>query len=516
VVTNALSASVGVLLGTADGQLGRTQVYQSGPQPSGVAIADLDGDGHLDLAIANFFDNLANPPGGAVTVLRADGKGGFAPPVRYPFGDGLSSIAALDIDGDGKVDLVGVSSNQGTVSTAVNDGSGGFVAGPSYMMGWSAAYVLTTDLNGDGHADLAVETGGAGYVAVALASASGPWRTALTISESSYGAAVGVGDIDGDGIADVVTTGEDGGGAPVGQVSLGTRAGQFATGASFSLPDWAAVIAIGDLTGDGRADVVMGSASGSVGVLRNVGGGKLGVATSYNAQYQPSAIALGDLDRDGALDVVTGGGESINVLRNLGAGVLDAPSYYQLTSTVTSLALGDLNGDARLDLVVGTVGGVGVMLNQGAGQFGEARWFYDTADVEGVAIGDLDGDGKLDVVVGTGPYSIACGAEGGTVDVLLGDGHGRLSLRGAYGSGWFGAVAAVDLDGDGHLDVAAADQTGPLRLFPNDGAGGLGRPTSYATLGGRVLPGDFDGNGRPDLAVGGAYGGVGVLLNRAH
>jgi hypothetical protein len=162
------SSSAGVMLGTGNGTLNSPLFYNSGGQFAwGVTVADLNGDGKSDLVIANAcgFGVCDRSAVGAVGVLLGRGDGTFRPTVSYPTGAlGAVKVVVSDVDGDGKVDLVVANENEGTnegsVGVLLGNGNGTFRAPSNYRTGGaSSTSVGAADLTGDGRTDVAVTNG---------------------------------------------------------------------------------------------------------------------------------------------------------------------------------------------------------------------------------------------------------------------------------------------------------------------------------------------------------------------
>ncbi len=139
-----------------DGTFAPQATYAVGQQPNLVRAADLDGDGAVDLVIANEF--------GTVSVLRNRGDGTFAPQVTYTIRSYPRSMTATDLDGDGAIDIITANLNSNTVSVLRNLGNGTFAAQAMYVVGITMASMTATDLDGDGAVDLVIA--GRGAVAV--------------------------------------------------------------------------------------------------------------------------------------------------------------------------------------------------------------------------------------------------------------------------------------------------------------------------------------------------------------
>ncbi|MGD1917074.1 MAG: FG-GAP-like repeat-containing protein [Phycisphaerales bacterium] len=285
--------------------------------------------------------------------------------------------------------------------------------------------------------------------------------------------------------------------------------------------------AISDLDGDGDADLAVTSlADAVVNVFLNNGDGTFAPFVSYGVGSDPVIVSAGDLDGDGDTDLAVTNlmDDSVSVLLNNGDATFAAEVRYGTGAEPFAVAIEDLDGDGDADLAVANTGSftggagsntVSVLLNNGDGTFAtETR--FDTGDTPfAVASGDLDGDGDVDLVAAN---------RGGTdVSVLLNNGDGTFATEVRYGVGneptW---VAIGDLDGDGNADLAVANSADHIvAVLLNSGAGTFTTDAVYG-VGGTPLTveiGDLDGDGSPDLAVvnNGFFAGngdtVSVLLN---
>lgn len=156
VVANGSSANVSVLLGNGAGGFGAKTDFDSGRAPSSIAVADFNGDNNTDLAVG--YQN-ANDTGGA-SVLLGDGLGGFGAKTQYQTGFNTPSVAADDFNGDGITDLAvanhGTCAGDGNVSVLLGNGAGGFGPKTDFDVACNLWAIISVDLDGNGSRDLAV------------------------------------------------------------------------------------------------------------------------------------------------------------------------------------------------------------------------------------------------------------------------------------------------------------------------------------------------------------------------
>ena len=458
---------------------------------AGVGLADIDGDGKLDLWGEQYDTGL-------MAVALGNGDGTFGPVIASA---SIYPSAVGDLDGDGKLDALGFV-DQTSTGVCFGDGSGAFTLGssPLPLVQWDGI----ADLDGDGRNE------GVGWdypSSRSVVQSVNPDRSLppasthpaplLTGAGDSPNNWTGFADLDGDGHADLVGTANtsveysvvlSGGTSPLQSVP------EFATGTR------PREIALGDLNGDGHLDVVTANeVAGTISVLLGNGAGGLSAHTDFSAGTRPVALVLADLDGDGHLDVAAADstGNSVQVLKGDGSGGFGPASSFSAGTGPNGLAVGDLNHDGMLDLVAVDVISqrLAVLLASGGGAFSPPGFTALLDQPSKVALGDLDGDGNPDATV------IAGGS--GNLYVFRGNGGGGFSSLGTYlGSGTESRdVAMADLNGDGKLDVIAVSRGG-LRTYPGNGDGTLGTPARQATRGAfGAAVADLDEDGVPDVAI---------------
>jgi hypothetical protein len=359
--------------------------------------------------------------------------------------------------------------------------------------------LATADFNGDGKPDVVVfkanVDGSPGSLSVLPGDGSGSLGPAIT-SPSHLTASVvpgvdfmAVGDFNHDGKPDVVLAGPSNSG-PVLAVQAGQGDGTFAGEHDYSLPDYPASVAVGDFNGDGLPDVAVGVApspgnTGPSGVYVFLGqtDGTLAAPVLIDSSLNPTGLAVADLNGDGRADLVIadqghffpGSSQQVNGALHVYLGNADgtftavaSPSTAATNYTVA--ALGDLNGDGFPDLIVGgnapgTTGHatpiVGVLLGNGDGSFqvaqSNAMAGADGIGAQAIALADFNGDGKLDLAIGN---------INDFIEVWLGVGDGTFAQSLMTLGEQPRVLGAVDLNGDG-LPELLQGGVGGLAVFLN-------------------------------------------------
>jgi hypothetical protein len=188
-VTYHNSEVVSVLMGNGDGTFGQATNYTRGsaPQGFGLALGDVNGDGHLDIVVANTQDS--NPNNSSLSVLLNNGDGTFAPHTDYAVGNRPRVVALGDLNGDGHLDIISANEAIGDVSVLLGHGDGTFGPNTDYGVGGGAVGdnpvgVALGDLNGDGKLDAVTANGGANTVSVLL-NTSSTTLPSLSIADTS-------------------------------------------------------------------------------------------------------------------------------------------------------------------------------------------------------------------------------------------------------------------------------------------------------------------------------------------
>jgi hypothetical protein len=262
-IVNASSNDATILLGNGSGAF--TQAAGSpvevGPSPRFVVIRDWNADGKLDLAVANRFSDF-------VTIMMGNGLGGFtqAAGSPIPVEAGPYSIAAGDVNADGKLDLAVANNGSNNVTIVLGNGSGGFtqVAGSPVAVGANPESVALADVSGDGKLDLAVANAGSNNVTILLGSGTGGFSQAAgsPLAAGTNPEFVSVADLNGDGTVDLAVAN---GGSNSITIMLGTGSGVFseAAGSPVAVGSNPVPVGVGDWNGDGKRDLAVANFSSS-------------------------------------------------------------------------------------------------------------------------------------------------------------------------------------------------------------------------------------------------------------
>jgi len=337
---------------------------------------------------------------------------------------------------------------------------------------------------------------------------------------------VAVGDFKEDGVPDlaVANTNLFGTGSSSVSVLLGKGDGTFDAAVNYGVGRNPRSIAVGDFNADHHADLAVANENGPrVSILAGNGDGTFQPAVNFPAGRRPFFVAAADFNRDGALDLVVTNfvnAGRISTLMGNGDGTFQAPVPHAIAPSMRAhmVVIADVNSDARLDLIVASAGvfqkpgGISVLMGKGDGNFRAPLNFLAGDSPFAVALGDLNGDGKLDLAVANETAS--------TLSVLLGLGAGKFGFWGSFFTGSLPfSIVLADVDSDGTLDAVTANENGnDVSVLTGRGNGAFRDAVSAAANQAPqcVASGDFNGDGAPDVAVANLISNdVSVLLNTA-
>jgi hypothetical protein len=301
--------------------------------------------------------------------------------------------------------------------------------------------------------------------------------------------------------------------------------GTFAFNARITLPSGSFGLATADINGDGKLDVISANQdTRTLSIFTNNGAGALTLSTNiaFDDPFLVRAVSAGDMNGDGKVDLVVGSGNSFAVLTNNGTGRFYPGNFFTGGGgSITTIVIADLNRDGRLDLATANSTGnsLSVFTNNGAGGFPLAVNLSIGGGPQGIAVADVNNDGQPDLICPIGDI-------GGKLMIYTNNGSGSFTVNSpgtAFGSSIFG-VAAKDLNGDGKVDLALVDNNRDAVIVTNDGNGLFflaSKPVVFRAPT-AVAIADVNNDGKPDvLTIGGdatspAPGAVSVLINQGN
>jgi hypothetical protein len=354
-------------------------------------------------------------------VLEGRDLPSFSAPVVYPVGGPAMALVTGDVNGDGKPDLVAITANGNQVAVQLNNGNGTF--GPA-ITNWS----------------FRLQTGSP--TAITVGSYQGKPTICVAGFEPGDGYAYGANAA----FSFLQLTKAKKGGTVL------TEVGGWGPTPTIAFP--ISSVALADLDGDGKTDLVAVENFGSVYVARPDSYGFFGTYQSYpipasDFTYGPVQVAVADFNGDGKRDIVVTDPllSTVSVLLNNGNATFGTAQSYAVGGRPAALAIGDVSGDGKLDLVTANTNGtVSVLLGQGNGTFAAAQNYAISGAANSVVLGDFNHDGRLDIAT-TGSTEM---------DVLLNNGSGTFAAYQKVGPAG-SALVAADFNGDGYPDLAEID-----------------------------------------------------------
>ncbi|EFO80257.1 proprotein convertase P [Oscillochloris trichoides DG-6] len=527
--------------------LSLTWLAATSQQSRAVAWGDVDGDGDLDLAVANYgqpsrvYRNCSIRSGLPDDPCSTSSTMSNSLIWEAPAAATSVAVALVDVDGDGDLDLS--LANQGAASQvyrncSVRSGAPGDPCGTATSLTqqtiWQASDTPNTtsmawgDVDGDGDLDLVLGNQGVAsqiYRNDGLGGMGSPitWQSAPFPATQSLALA----DVDGDGDLDL-TLGYVGAPAQLYLNSCNPSAGVCSTSFGLSLHSWvpttgaanAAALAWADVDGDGDLDLAVGNNGASHAIFVNtcnpVGGscsGPVGLPNTPSQSISNSSgttsLAWGDLDGDGDSDLVVGNLESRSQVYRNTSGTLTLESTWLPSASLKTkgVAWGDLDNDGSLDLVlVNEDQPLLIYRNTLSSGFNLANgWNVPALASRAVAWGDVDGDGDLDLAIASNTNSQVlrntcnptptgvCSQAPAFDPVPFWQDTSNLNAN---------AIAWGDLNHDGRLDLAIGG-AGSVLLLQNNGSGFTSSSITISSGTVRSLAwGDVNGDGDLDLAVG--------------
>jgi hypothetical protein len=508
--------SATVYLGNGDGTFNFAPTFAAGRAPVAVLKADFTGSGQpQDLAVADAI--------GAVSVLRGNGDGTFQRPAIV-FGsaseDGFYAMTVGDFLGNGKQDIAvaitNIYTSENSVLVFLGKGDGTFQQTPLTLtiaggFDTTVQSLAARDLNGDGKADLIVTSTRfsqhTGVVSVFLSNGDGTFQAPKTFTVGTAGGDLAVADLRGNGKLDLITTTPAAGGQSAVEVLLGNGDGTFHDPVTvFTGPG--GHLAVGDFLGKGRQDILVYKSDGTLNLLGSNGDGTFGSPITTPTGLGLGGVVAGDFTGNGHLGLAftatdTGG---VIVLRGNGDGTFQLAGDFLAGldqgrfsgAPARALVAGDFNGDGKLDLITADYGPSGfgpgtitVLLNQGNDTT------HTPPTVESMVVNDGSVQRSL-VTSLTVTFSTTVNLDDGALEVQRQDGSDvGISVTTSVVKGQ--TVAVITFTGPDIVAGSLPDGSYTLIVHSELVHDGLGQGLQQdATLGFFRLLGDIDGDGDLD------------------
>jgi hypothetical protein len=487
--------SVAVLLGNGDGTF-QAPVTYSMQGNNDIVAADVNHDGILDL--------IGDGP--QVSVLLGNGDGTFQPEIDT--GVVISFLVLGDFNGDGNLDAAGVASYGASggreLKVILGDGKGNFHSLFTTPLPYNSGILRLGDFNGDGVLDLALP--GPSRVSILLGNGDGTMGPSILLPDVNGPQSAAVADFNGDGKPDLAI-GESYEGSQTVDIRLGNGDGTFTVGSPVTLNGTPMVVLSADFNHDGKADLaaLLGSPCTCIQIFLGNGDGTFTTGSKLPAIFDDDALVAADFNGDGNLDLLVGGLSSpARLFLGNGDGTFQSPvgRINWVTGQTGQLIAADFNHDGKTD-VAGTTNNLDtleIFLGNGDGTFQPAVSYPTDFNPEGLVAADFNGDGKLDIAIATG--------EG--INLLLGKGDGtfqpytkvQYSETSGYFTDW---IVAGDFNGDGKTDLAAGfRQNGIVYVLLGNGDGTFSAPLDFSVPAQlmTMATGDFNRDGVTDLALG--------------
>ncbi|MFW3145814.1 MAG: FG-GAP repeat domain-containing protein [Thermoplasmatota archaeon] len=353
---NGDNGTVSILYNYRSGIFGAYRQYRTGNSPRGVFTRDVDGDGDVEIATANYF-------GSTVSIHRNDGLGDFSSSREYPIGLEPYAVVMEDFDGDGNMDGASADEANFRIVLLRSDGSGGFTKDRYlYDIGAYPFSLRTGDIDGDGDMDLYTSNYFQNSTTLLFNDGSGNFSSMFTSYKTIY---LGpnmpydsiIEDVNGDGKKDLITVNRGDTLSPSDTISVMLNKGSYdfnemETYTVGKEPTSAVII---DFDKDGDEDVITANTGDdTISVMLNNGFGEFFKLNDYTAGDRPQYVNYLDFDEDGWEDIVATNTDSNDLvfLRNNRGKGLERTQALNIGSYPFAVDSADFNKDGRMDMAI--------------------------------------------------------------------------------------------------------------------------------------------------------------------
>lgn len=432
---------------------------------------------------------ILNPQTGRATGCAAPS---FGMATTYSIPSSVYRIAVADYNRDGKLDVATANRNTNNISIILGNGMGGFGSPTSFNVGSGPTGIATGDFNRDGKADIVTANYASSSITIMLGDGEGAFTSTIHLAVGIASWSVLVADFDADDNPDFAVNNFNGSV----RILMGDGTGGFALLPS-TISAGGINLAAADFNDDGNLDLTT-AAGESLSILNGHGDGTFTRGPIVTLGMAPSNFVVDDFNADGRLDIAAsnlmGNPTKAVVLLNNGQGGFNGPTEHGLNTKVgsTQLFAADLNLDGKPDIASSIYlpgsnnGAVAILPAEGVGGFGPALQTDIARAPQSVVAADLNGDDRPDLLTG----DLGPGTGEGTVTVMLNTCTEPPIPRNRIG----------DFDGDGRTDIAVYRPNGFWYEVRSLNSQFYARP-GFGDPGDKLVPGDYDGDRKAEIAV---------------
>ena len=487
--------------------------YSTEVSPVGIESGDLNNDGFVDLVIINVGANLT--VNGAryyysASVLKNKGNAEFLPMEHYIVGKSPAGIEIDDFNNDGWLDIA--TSNRGgyNVSILLNKGNGKFSNAINYSLidrPYSGRNLRTGDVDGDGDIDIVSVSSKMNTVEVLKNRGDGTFEEYIDYSIPNRPVDLFLADFDNDGDLDASICSQTDGSITI---VPNNGHGEYCTFKFYFTGTRPQGIAHGDFNSDGYIDLTTANyLSGTLTIKFNDGNGIFEEDIQRLVAVEPFAVTVGDINKDGHLDIVTADEALFKVIINIneGEGKFSNPTIgYDIGGFPYSILFHDLNGDGENELITGNNAQLSISILRNLGNISFAPFVdysFENQYPFGLAAGDMDGDGDEDIICTN--FDINLRVKESNISIIWNEGNGTFISHKNYGVGNSPiSVKVSDLDLDGDLDIVVANKdsnTTTILMNLDNSSFGNRRDYTVGPSPSSVAIDDFNNDGYPDIVI---------------